>query len=110
MRFVAFTHSLISDWNHGNAHFLRGIAAEFLARGWDVTVLEPEDGWSRMNLLQQHGDAALSRFHTAFPELSSELYNLRAPGFPGMLSEVLDSADIVLVHEWNDPALVAMIG
>ena len=26
MRFVIFTHSLVSDWNHGNAHFLRGFA------------------------------------------------------------------------------------
>ena len=25
-----FTHSLVSDWNHGNAHFLRGIATELL--------------------------------------------------------------------------------
>ena len=25
MRFVYFTHSLASCWNHGNAHFLRGV-------------------------------------------------------------------------------------
>ena len=25
MKFVLFAHSLISDWNHGNAHFLRGV-------------------------------------------------------------------------------------
>ena len=28
MKVVIFCHSLISDWNHGNAHFLRGIVAE----------------------------------------------------------------------------------
>ena len=33
MRFVIFTHSLVSDWNHGNAHFLRGIATELLELG-----------------------------------------------------------------------------
>jgi hypothetical protein len=33
MRFVIFTHSLVSDWNHGNAHFLRGIATELVKRG-----------------------------------------------------------------------------
>ncbi len=22
MRFLFYTHSLVSDWNHGNAHFL----------------------------------------------------------------------------------------
>ena len=26
-----FTHSLVSDWNHGNAHFLRGIVRELAA-------------------------------------------------------------------------------
>ena len=27
MKFVLFHHSLVSDWNHGNAHFLRGVVA-----------------------------------------------------------------------------------
>ena len=27
MRIVMFYHSLLSDWNHGNAHFLRGVAS-----------------------------------------------------------------------------------
>ena len=25
MRIAYFTHSLVSCWNHGNAHFLRGV-------------------------------------------------------------------------------------
>ena len=33
MRIVLFVHSLVSDWNHGNAHFLRGVVRELLARG-----------------------------------------------------------------------------
>ena len=41
MRFVIFTHSLISDWNHGNAHFLRGFATELQTRGHDVAIFEP---------------------------------------------------------------------
>ena len=28
MRAVLFYHSLASDWNHGNAHFLRGVCSE----------------------------------------------------------------------------------
>ena len=28
MRFVFYTHSLVSDWNHGNAHFVRGVLRE----------------------------------------------------------------------------------
>ena len=33
MRVVMFYHSLLSDWNHGNAHFLRGIVRELIAIG-----------------------------------------------------------------------------
>ena len=39
MRIALFCHSLISDWNHGNAHFLRGITADLLDRGHDVLVV-----------------------------------------------------------------------
>lgn len=28
MRVVLFCHSVLSDWNHGNAHFLRGVISE----------------------------------------------------------------------------------
>jgi len=41
MRCVIFTHSVVCDWNHGNAHFLRGVAAEMQARGWDLRIFEP---------------------------------------------------------------------
>ena len=44
MRFVIFTHSLVSDWNHGNAHFLRGFATTLVERGHDVRIFEPRDG------------------------------------------------------------------
>jgi spore maturation protein CgeB len=37
MRIVMFYHSLLSDWNRGNAHFLRGITTELLARAHDDT-------------------------------------------------------------------------
>jgi spore maturation protein CgeB len=67
MRIVFFCHSLISDWNHGNAHFLRGIVAELLDRSHDVVVYEPANGWSRQQLLAHAGPAAISRFHSLFP-------------------------------------------
>ena len=28
MNVVLFCHSLLCDWNHGNAHFLRGVVVE----------------------------------------------------------------------------------
>jgi hypothetical protein len=38
MRIVLFVQSLVSDWNHGNAHFLRGVAAELVERGHELEV------------------------------------------------------------------------
>ncbi len=51
MKIVLFYHSLLSDWNHGNAHFLRGIVQELKVRGHEVLVFEPENAWSRQNLI-----------------------------------------------------------
>jgi spore maturation protein CgeB len=106
MRIVMFYHSLVSDWNHGNAHFLRGVVTELLTRGHSVDVLEPVDGWSRKNLLRECGDEAIVNFHHAYPALQSRLYD-----FPTLdLDRELDAADLVLVHEWNEPRLVEAIG
>lgn len=105
MRIALFYHSLVSDWNHGNAHFLRGIATELLARGHEIEVLEPEDAWSVQNLVASYGEAPLAEFRQAYPHLSSTRYNLSQLD----LNEKLDNVDLVLVHEWNDPALIGRI-
>src|SRR5690606_30719524 len=102
MRILLYTHSLISDWNHGNAHFLRGVMRELVRRGHDVVALEPEDGWSRQNLLREQGPKALFRFREIFPELRVRSYST-AFDHEAVLAEV----DLVLVHEWTDPTLVA---
>jgi spore maturation protein CgeB len=106
MRVVMFYHSLVSDWNHGNAHFLRGVVTELAARGHDVRVFEPTNGWSRTHLIATQGPGALEEFRRAYPGLASTLYD--PPGPP--LDDALDGADLVLVHEWNEPALVRAIG
>ncbi len=106
MRVVMFYQSLISDWNHGNAHFLRGIATELLARGHVVDVYEPADSWSVENLFREHGRGPEREFHNAYPTLSSTRYDLRTLD----LDRVLSEADLVLVHEWNEPQLIEKIG
>ncbi|MGK6308315.1 CgeB family protein [Variovorax sp. DT-64] len=106
MRVVIFCHSLVSDWNHGNAHFLRGVCSELVARGHELAVYEPRDAWSRVNLLAEHGEPALAAFARAYPELCSHFYD--EPTLD--LDEALDGADLVLVHEWNSHALVRRIG
>jgi spore maturation protein CgeB len=106
MRIVMFYHSLISDWNHGNAHFLRGVVREMQRRGLDVSVYEPASAWSMANLVADHGPGAIARFHEAYPELRSIRYDPATLD----LDAALVGADLVLVHEWNDHALVRRIG
>lgn len=106
LRLAMFYHSLVSDWNHGNAHFLRGIASEWQSRGHEVLLFEPRQSWSRENLARDHGPDAIHRFEAAFPNLRSQRYDLGELD----LSRLLDGVDLALVHEWNDPGLVSAIG
>jgi spore maturation protein CgeB len=105
MKFLFYTHSLVSDWNHGNAHFLRGVMKELLRRGHQARALEPENGWSRQNLIADQGERAISRFERTFPALKSATY-----GKKFQHEDELDDVDVVIVHEWTEPALVARIG
>ena len=105
MNVVYFTHSLRSCWNHGNAHFVRGVLRELADLGHHVRALEPDGAWSLANLLADHGPGGLDAFHEAYPELSPEIYASHVD--PAML---LGDADLVIVHEWNDPALVGALG
>ena len=105
MRIVYFTHSLASGWNHGNAHFLRGVLRELVARGHEARAFEPRDAWSAANLVADAGPAALDAWRSVYPELSSTVYETDAD-----LAELVEGADAVIVHEWNEPALVAALG
>jgi spore maturation protein CgeB len=105
MRIVMFYQSLVSDWNHGNAHFLRGIVSALLRRGHDVRVYEPEGGFSLSNLLAEHGDAPLAAFERAYPQLRSTRYDASLD-----VRAALAGAELAIVHEWNDGELVARIG
>lgn len=106
MRIVMFYHSILSDWNHGNAHFLRGTASELLARGHHVSIYEPLDSWSLTNLTRDHGMHPVRKFLKIYPGLRVTRYSLGSL----RLDEALEHADIVLVHEWNDHELVRRMG
>jgi spore maturation protein CgeB len=105
MKIAYFTHSLASCWNHGNAHFLRGVLRELTLRGHDVRALEPASNWSLANLLADAGAAGLDAYRAAYPELSSAEF---APDADP--AGLIGDAEVVIVHEWNEPALVAAIG
>jgi spore maturation protein CgeB len=105
VKVVYFTHSLASCWNHGNAHFLRGVLRELIVRGHQVAAYEPADAWSLENLLADHGEAGLGAYSEAYPELRSTRYGPRLDP-----AEACADADLVIVHEWNEPELVAAVG
>lgn len=106
MRIVMFYHSLLSDWNHGNAHFLRGIVSELLSRGHSVSVYEPKDSWSFKNLVSSYGYGSIRQLLSVYPWLRSVRYEMDSLD----LDSALDGADLVIVHEWNDHGLVKKIG
>jgi spore maturation protein CgeB len=106
MKIYLFYHSVISDWNHGDAHFLRGVMKELIALGHHIKAFEARDNWALTNLIKEQGMCVLNDFRRKFPELMPEFYN------PGEFdpSGSLSDADLVIVHEWNDPGLIKKIG
>ena len=99
MQVVLFCHSLVSCWNHGNAHFLRGVVRELQARGHAVAGaragrrLEPAATWCASRARRRS-----SAIGAPFPPDCVPTYARRALD----LEQALDGADLVLVHEWND--------
>ena len=106
MRVALFCHSLLSDWNHGNAHFLRGVVTELAARGHEVRAFEPASSWSAEHLVAEAGDAALAEAKRFYPAVAPTRYDLATLD----LDLALAGVDLVIVHEWTDPELARRIG
>jgi spore maturation protein CgeB len=104
MKFVWFVHAIASCWNNGNAHFLRGLARAFQAKGHGVEFLEPRGAWSEANLIADHGPQALDAFGAAYPDIRKRQYD--ADDDP---AELIGDADVVIVHEWNDAAWIRKV-
>ncbi|HET6229610.1 MAG TPA: glycosyltransferase [Longimicrobiaceae bacterium] len=103
MRFVFFIHSAVSDWNHGNAHFVRGLMTALARRGHTVDSWEPRGAWSVENLLADHGVGPIVDFARAFPEIAVHSYDGEGAGLEDEVAAAVAGADVVIVHEWNTP-------
>ena len=102
-----FAHSWRSDWNHGNAHFLRGLADELRKSGHSVRCYEPANAWSFVNLMQEDlAICSLQQFQQTFSDLDVRIFTTENLDF---LNEELKGVDVVVVHEWNSPELVQRI-
>jgi spore maturation protein CgeB len=105
MKIIYFTHSLVSCWNHGNSHFVRGVMRELILAGQDVRIFEPFQSWSLQNLMKDQGAAGVEPFRRAYPELSSHEFSTLHD-----IEAEIEHAHLLIVHEWNEPWLVAAIG
>jgi spore maturation protein CgeB len=109
MRCVFFVHSAVSDWNHGNAHFLRGLMSALVRMGHEVRSYEPRGAWSVQNLLNDHGVGPIVDFARAYPEIDVRSYDSASPSLAEDLADACAGADVVMVHEWNDPHVVNLL-
>lgn len=106
MRVVLFCHSLLSDWDHSDAHFLRGVVRELQARGHPVAPYEPRDGRSLAQLRLSEGDLAIREMRRAIPGMNVRCYEARTID----LDAALDGADLVIVHDRSPRRLIDCVG
>lgn len=106
MKIVLFYQSIVSCWNNGHAHFLRGIARELIRLGHEVHVCEPYDGWSRTNAAEDGGGAVLAEAAELIAGVSIHLYGNDDID----IERLTNGAELVIVQEWNTPVVVAAIG
>jgi spore maturation protein CgeB len=108
LRIRVFAHSFVSDWNHGNVHFLRGLSRALIKLGHNVRCYEELGAWSLSNLMRHEGETAIEAvddFRRAYPQLDIHFYQNDGTLEP-FLQEELEGVDLVLIHEWNEPWLV----
>lgn len=110
LRIAYLAHSLRSDWNNGNAHYLRGLMREMGVLGHDAVVFEPRLGWSIENLLlESQGPRALKQFGEIYPELQIQVYEPGTTSDRDAWRHRLRDFDFVIFHEWNPPELAALL-
>lgn len=108
MKVVFFVHSVVSDWSHGNAHFLRGLMRALARRGHDVVACERWRNWATDSLFEERGAGPIVEFARLFPDLDLRMYG----AWDGIIDEVDEltrGADLVVVHEFNEPELVGAV-
>ncbi len=105
-RILYLAHSIRSDWNNGNAHFLRGLLRGLHAMGHAVTAFEPANSWSYTHLMEEgeRGRASLAQFAATYAELDVRIYIELSE-----LQAAAREADVVIVHEWAERALVDQV-
>jgi spore maturation protein CgeB len=104
LRIAYFAHSLRSDWNNGNAHFLRGLIRALGRLGHLVTSFEPQCEWSIDNLkMEPVGVKSLQQFAQIYPDIHLQTYDPQGP--EELWRERLSGTHVIVLHEWNPPSM-----
>ncbi len=107
-RIAYLAHSLRSDWNNGNAHFLRGLLRSVVALGHQVQIFELAANWSTQNLAQEpNGARSLATFHSTYPDLAITTYP--ADAGTDLWQQLLAKVDVVILHEWTTPEVIQIL-
>ena len=110
LRIAYLAHSLRSDWNNGNAHFLRGLLRAMRVQGHDAIAFEPAREWSVDNLRQEPaGEDSLRLFSNSYPDLPIHFYDSTADDPKPFWRTALRECDVVILHEWNPPSLAHLL-
>jgi spore maturation protein CgeB len=113
LRFAFFYHSARSDWNHGNAHFLRGLVRSLTGLGHTAVCYEAARGWSVTNLVAGAGLRPLVEFKRRFSFVDVRLYDPQPlAALERRLERELGGVDVVVLHEWpavEQPALLQLL-
>ncbi len=103
-------HSLRSDWNNGNAHFLRGLMRSLGEIGHKVSIFEPCTEWSIEHLREEvNGEKSLKQFFETYPDLAITTYTTVQLASRDYWREKLKECEIVILHEWNPPLLAGIL-
>ncbi len=94
----------------GTHIFCAGLARELVALGHEVRCHEELGSWSLTNLMKEGAIATrtIEQFRQEFPELDVRFYQQGETLHDDLAHELRD-ADVVLIHEWTDPAVANAI-
>jgi glycosyltransferase involved in cell wall biosynthesis len=106
MQFIVFTGSSVSDCNPDHAQFLRGVASDLIRRRHQVKIVALTAARKKTRGSGDSAEQATADFRHAYPLLEGALSDEPTVDVEG----VLDTADIVVVHEGNSRDLVRRIG
>jgi spore maturation protein CgeB len=109
MKIVLFAHSLVSDWNNGHTHFLRGLVTALHERGHKVACCEPAKNWSTNHLFATAHAEPILRFARQFPWIDVRFYDPDDDPIE-QIEDLTTGADAVIVHEFNEPDIVGAAG